>query len=220
METVDQARQTILKELTSDDTEVRDAYLKHFNKDVERFSGEMGGAFVNWRSLDYRAKENEKLAYVSALVFTAITLHILSMKLFISGQAVASGSVFRQVLEAIALALLCSSKELSVLDRFIEGKYSTNDAIRDVNRHGDQLGLDADAVKTLAEAQTFYHEYSHPSHLTIAAGMSFSKEGLYVGAAFDDDKLEAYAKEISGRDGLAAVFSSFVDGVKANVARW
>lgn len=77
-----------------------------------------------------------------------------------------------------------------------------------------------DALSALRNAQEFYHEYSHPSHLTIAAGMSFSGEGLYVGAAFDQAKLEAYAKEVTGHVGLADVFSNFVDGVKFNVAKW
>ena len=220
METVDQARETILKELTSDDTEVRDAYLKHFSKDVEQFSKAMAEAFVNWRGLDSGAKDNEKLAYVSALVFNAITLHILSMRLFISGHSVAAGNLFRQVLETVALALLCSSKELSILQRFIDEKYSTNDAIRDVNRQTDHLGVNKDAVDVLKEAHAVYHAYSHPSHLTIAASMSFSKEGLYVGAAFDEGKLESYTNEVKSRVGLAVVFSSFVDGVKVNIAKW
>ncbi len=220
METVDQARDTILKELTSDDTEVRDAYLTHFRKDVEEFSTAMAEAFVNWRGLDSGAKTDEKLAYVSALVFTAITLHVLSMKLFISGYTVAAGNLLRQVVETIALTILCSSKELDILSRFMNGKYSTNDAIRDVNRYAKRLGLNKGGLEALESAQEFYHEYSHPSFLTIAAGMSFSEQVSYVGAAFDEGKIEVYTKEMAGRVGLAAVFSNFVDGVKTNVAKW
>jgi hypothetical protein len=50
--------------------------------------------------------------------------------------------------------------------------------------------------------------------------MSFSQEGLYVGAAFDKEKTESYGKEIDGRVSLAEFFSNFVDGVKVNVAKW
>jgi hypothetical protein len=80
--------------------------------------------------------------------------------------------------------------------------------------------LNKDAVGALRDAQEFYHNYSHPSHFTIASGMSFSQERLYVGSAFDKEKIESYGKEIDGRISLAEFFSNFVDGVKMNVAKW
>ncbi len=220
METFDQARDTIAKELTSDDIGVRADYVKHFQPQVQTFSEAMARAFLNWRSLDIGAAENDKLAHVSALVQTAITQHILSLKLFLSGYAVASGAVFRQVLESVALALVCSGKELGVLEKFMQGKYSTNKAIQDAMKHATRLGLEEDAIADLRQAQKFYHQFSHPSFHTIAAGVSFSQNALYVGAAFDEGKLESYTKEINNRISLAEVFSNFVDTVRANVAKW
>ena len=199
METFDEARQTILKELTSDDAEVRAEYLQHFGQQVEKFGDAMARAFVNWRSLDAQVKGNDKVAYVSAMAFTAFTLHVLSMKLFVSGHSVAAGNLFRQVVESIALALLSSGKDLNVLERFMESKYSTNDAVPAAVRQADRLGLNKQAVATLREAQSFYNNYSHPSHLTMAAGVSFSQKGAYVGAAFDEGKLSSYVKEINLR---------------------
>lgn len=220
METIEEAQNTIHKELTSDDVEVRADYLKHFDADVQKFSEAMARAFVNWRSLDADVKGEEKRAYVSALTYTAITLHILSMKLFISGCAVAAGSLFRQVTETIALALLCSGKGLDVLERFMERKYSTDKSVRDVIRHAKRLEINKEAVKVLRDAQRFYNRYSHPSELTIGSVISFSKKASYVGAAFDEGKIESYVKEINMRVSLAGAFSSFVDAVKANVAKW
>ena len=221
METVDQARETILKELTSDDSEVRGEYLKLFEGDAKAFAESMAHAFVKWRDFDNGIKGDELRAHVSALVYAAITLHVLSMKLFLSGQTVAAGNLFRQVIESIALALLCSGKDLDVLKRFMENKYSSNDAIRDVLRHCEKLSLKGDALEALKESQEFYHKYSHVTKMTIAAGMSFSqKGGLYVGASFDDGKLDAYKKEVNGRVGLAKVFPNFVAGVTGNVAKW
>lgn len=220
METFEEARDRILAELTSDDKDVRAEYLKHFKSDVEMFSESMARAFLNWRSLDSSIQENEKRAYISGLVYTAITLHVLSMKLFVSGNTVAAGNLFRQVVETVALALVCSGKDLGILDRFMEDKYSTNDAVRDAMRHAEKLGLNKDGVKGLSEVQGFYNKYSHPTHLTIAMGMSFSTRDLYFGGAFDEKKLDAYRKEISVRVGLANDFPNFIDGVKANVAKW
>ncbi|MGH9958165.1 MAG: hypothetical protein ACREBC_13705 [Pyrinomonadaceae bacterium] len=221
METVEQARDTILKELISDDSEVRAEYLKQFEADAEAFADSMAQAFVRWRAFDNEVKGDEKRAHVSALVYTAITLHILSLKLFLSGHTVAAGNLFRQVIECIALALLCSGKDLDVLVRFMENKYPSTVAVRDVLRHCEKLSLKGDALEALKNSQEFYHKYSHVTKLTLATGMSFSeKEGLYVGASFDDGKVDAYTKEVSGRVSLANVFPNFIEGVAANVARW
>ena len=50
METLEQARDTIYKELTSDDSEVRAEYLKVFEPDAKRFSEAMARAVIAWRS--------------------------------------------------------------------------------------------------------------------------------------------------------------------------
>lgn len=92
--------------------------------------------------------------------------------------------------------------------------------VNDVNRHAKSLCLDKEAWKSFTVAQEVYNSYSHPTMVTIAAGASFSGEGSYVGSAFDPAKLEAYAKEASGRLSLANVFPHFVESVKVNVAKW
>lgn len=221
MQTVEQARETILNELISDDPGVRSEYLKLFEADAKTFADSMAQAFIAWRSLDNKVKSDERRGHVSALVYTAITLHILSLKLFLSGYTVAAGNLFRQVIECIALALLCSSKELDVLDRFMVDKYSSTVAVRDLIRHYRKLSLKEDSLKVVKNSQEFYHKYSHITKMTFAMGMSFSKiGGLYVGASFDDGKLEAYTKEVNGRVSLAKVFLNFIEGVAANVAKW
>jgi hypothetical protein len=220
MEIPTEARDKILFEITSDDREARGEYLKRFEGQARTFSAAMGEAVMGWRSLDDRVGRNERLAYVSGLVYTAITLQILSMKLLLSGQTVAAGNLFRQALESIAAALLCSSKDLDFLQSFMGEKYSTSNAVRDVRRHRKRLGLLEEGVKVLEKAHRFYHKLSHPTKFTIAYTMSFSTKGLFAGASFDEGKLFAYTKEIEGRTGLAKVFPNFVQAVKANVAKW
>jgi len=219
LETLEQGRETIYKELTSDDSGVRAEYLKLFEAEAKVFAEAMARAVVAWRRLDNEAKD-ERRGYVAALVYAAITLHVVSLKVFLSGHIVAAGNLFRQVIESIALALLCSGKELDVLDRFIADKYSSKDAARDVLRHWERLGLKPDASQPLKDAQQFYHMYSHISRLTLANLISFSERGIYVGASFDKGKVDAYKKEVSGRVNLAKVFENFVEGVEMNVAKW
>ena len=158
METYEETREKILTELMSDDAEVRAEYLQHFNADANEFADAMTHAFMAWRSLDVEVQKNKKRAYISALVFTAISLHILSLKLFLSGHSVAAGNLFRQVVETISLACLCSGKDLGILERFMEDKYSTNDAVTHVLRHSKKLGLKDEGMKALREVQEFYHK--------------------------------------------------------------
>jgi hypothetical protein len=220
METVEEARDVIFQELMSTDSEVRREYLRYFGEDAKQLAETMAIAYTQWRALNAKCVGEER-AIVSALVYAAITLHILSTKLFLSGNTVAAGNLSRQVIESISLALLCSSAQLDVLDRFIADKYSSNDAVRDALRHSEKLSLKDEAKTALKQSQEFYHKYSHITKMTIASGMSFSRQGeLYLGASFDAGKLDAYTKEMKGRVSLASVFENFVRGVDQNISKW
>jgi hypothetical protein len=220
METFAESKQRIISELTSDEPDVRRSYLERYGKQVEDFGEGMAKAILAWRELDAGSEKEESRAYVSALVYCAITLHIQSMRLFLSGHPIAAGNLSRQVIEAIALALLCSSKQLTVLQRFIADEYFINHAVRDLLKHHNELGLRKDGVDVLKKAQKFFHKFSHPTKMTIAAITSFSEDGLYVGASFDEGKIAEYDKEVAGRVSLANVFVNFVEAVNANVAKW
>jgi hypothetical protein len=211
----------IRAEITQDIADVRESFLKEFGHQVNKFIELMTKAFINWRSIDSSIGIDEKKGHVAALVYSAITLHILSMKLFLSGHIVASGNLERQVLETIALALLCSSKSLTVLERYMAQKYSTQKAVDEAIKHSKMLDINKKAIEGLKRAHEFYHKYSHPTLLTIVSHVSFSVDsGLYVGASFDEGKLENYKKEVMNRIGLANVFNSFIEAVKSNLARW
>ena len=123
MNEADQDAIMIAQELTSDDAKVRGEFMKLYADQAKGFAKAMGIAFSNWRTLDAMVGDDEHRAYVIGLAYVAITLHIMSMKLLLSGQIVAAGNLYRQVVETMALALLCSAgKELPVLDAFIAGK--------------------------------------------------------------------------------------------------
>ena len=220
METFSESKIKIINEITTDEPDVRSSYLKRYSSQIEDFGIGMAKAILSWRELDARSEKETPRAWVSALVYCAITLHIQSMRLFLSGHPIAAGNLSRQVTEGIALALLCSSKQLTVLQRFFEDKYSPNDSVRDLLRHYKKIGLRKDGVTVLKTAQNFYHKYSHPKKMTIAEVTSFSENGLYVGASFDEGKVSEYDKEVAGRVSLAGVFENFFEAVKFNVSIW
>lgn len=219
METFAESKHKIIIEITSDDGEVRDSYLGRYSKQIESFGDGMANAILAWRDLDVGSEQDADRAYVSAMIYCAITLHIQSMRLFLSGHIIGAGNLYRQTIEAISLALLCSSKQLTVLHRFREDKYSSSKAVRDLLSKCNQLGIRKDRVEVLKEQWKFFHKYSHPTKLTIAATMSDTGE-VYVGACFDDNKIAEYDQEVSDRVSLAGVFEKYVDAVKKNVAEW
>lgn len=209
----------ILKEVCQDDAEVRGRFLAEFGQEVDEFVQLMADAFLDWSTLDGNIGSDEKIGHVSAFVYSAITQHVLSMKLFLSGHIVAAGNLMRQVVESMAMALLCSSASVGVLDKFIRGHFSTQKAIDLVIKHYKKLGLKKEGLKNIQRTQIFYHGYSHPSRFTLASHMSFETKGtLYIGSSFDEGKMELYRKEVGGRLGLAKVFCNFIEAVSHNLS--
>lgn len=230
MEEFESTYHTIVTEITKHNTEVHELFLKAFDGEIAEFSKYMTLAAMNWRHLqDEIMKEHEqgsstaeKKAHVVLMAYSAITLHIMGMKVFLIGLIVPAGNLMRQVVELIALAFLCSSKKTKVLEKFLNGKYSSQKAIPFALKHAKEIGLVREGVEALEKARHWYTKYSHPTMLTFATHFPFDRpgEGLYVGACFDEEKRNDYLKDIVGRVGLAKQFSNFVDGIRSNLQRW
>lgn len=215
-------RDLVLNDLRSKDDEARAAFENEFGGDVLAFADASMAALDLWGQFrDTIEDADERRVAVTAVTFTAINQNISSFKLFVSGYIVASGALFRQVLEGVCLASLCSAKPLSVLDRFLDNKYSTNKAVADLARHAQTVRVNRASLKTLVDQYEFNHKYAHLSRLTIAAGANFSRGGLpAVGAFFDPGKLPEYRKEVRSRVSFAKVLPNFVMGVTRNIAMW
>ena len=142
METPKTIREKIRIAATTEDAEVRARYLSAFEAEIDQFVEGMSKAFERWQQLDENSSKERRRAYASALVYSALTLHITSMNLFLSGQLVAAGNIQRQVLESIALAFLISARNLNVFEQYANGKFSSNKAPTRLLKHHGSLGLD------------------------------------------------------------------------------
>jgi len=220
VETLIEAKNKIHVEITTMDTDVFASYFQRYSSEVEQFEDLMAQTTIAWHALANKVEKQGRVAFVANISYCAIMLHIQSMKLFLSGHIVAAGNLSRQVVESIAMALLCSGNTLTFMDRFINDKYSTKNAVKDVIRHKETLGLREGGVVTLKEAVEFYNKFSHLSKLTIAAATPFSEHGLYVGASFDQAKIQGYDTEVRNRLSLAKVFPNFVTALLMNVDKW
>lgn len=155
MRSIEEAKNVILSEITKPDEAVATGFLGRYEGRATQFAELMAQAMMGWQALTAEAERNEKIGLVANLVYCAITLHIQSMKLFLSGHIIAGGNLSRQVTEAIANALLSSGRTLPDLDRFVEGRYSTTKAVADVQKQRKILGLKEDGLKALAQSETF-----------------------------------------------------------------
>jgi hypothetical protein len=217
-----QLREIVRRDLRSTDDGPRAAFAREFGNEFSSFADLTTAALDQWSQFrETLGNDDQRRLVVAAVAFTAINQNISSYKLFMTGYTVASGGLFRQVLEGVSLALLCSTNSLTVLDRFIENKYSTKNAVADLARHADKAHVNRAAFQTLIGAYEFYHKYAHLTKLTIAAGANFSVGGApNVGAYFDPAKLLEYRKEVRGRLSFAKTLPNVVRGVAKNVASW
>lgn len=207
----------IQQEVFQDNPEVRERFVKEFKPQLDEFVENMADSLLRWNDFNNYIGQSERLGYASGFIYSAIWLNILSMKLLVSGHIVAAGNLMRQVLESIAMSLLCSSTSIGVHDKFIQGQYKTCKALPDLEKHSEKLNIYKGAVDDLIASRDWYHQYSHPTKLTLASFISFETEGgLYVGCAFDEGKIEAYKSEVNGRVELTKTFASFIDAVSFN----
>jgi hypothetical protein len=215
-------REIVAQDLRSADEGAKAAFLAEFGKERDSFTDHTVSALATWTDFrDTIDDDDQRRLPVAAIAFTAINHHISSYKLFMSGYTVASGSLFRQVLEGVSLASLCSVGSLSVLDRYIAGKYSTKNAVRDLGKFATKVRVNSKSVGVIAAQYEFYHAYAHLTQVSIAVGTNFSLGGAAnIGAYFDPEKIREYRKEIHSRIGFAKVLPNFVKGVAANVASW
>jgi hypothetical protein len=212
----------VLQILSGENIDPTNAFVQNFGGDYTHFAVPTGAAIDAWETWREKIDDNDQnKVMVAAIAFTVINQNILSFKLFMSGYTVGAGALFRQVLEGMALAYLCSSKELNVLEQFINDKYSTNKAVGQLTRNAEKIHVRRQALQSLNKAYEFYHKYAHPSKLAMAAGANFDNGGVpNIGPFFDPEKLKEYAKEVKGRISFAKTLPGTIAGLERNLSEW
>jgi hypothetical protein len=200
--------------------EVRNSFVNQFSFDIGKFSFDMTKAFEKWKAFDDKVEGDREKAAISGILYLAITLNISSMKLFISGNPIASGNIHRQVLESIALSYLFSDKSLDTLDLFLKQKYSAHKAIKDIIRHQSKLKLNKYSLEILSNSYRFYEHYYKITSSTIASFVSIADKDIHLSPKFDETKMSEYKKEIDMRVDLASIFNNIIDSVISNVSKW
>ena len=208
----------IRRVLTGDGRKIREWFTNHLSDQLEEFVLAMAPALDDSGALDRYAKDSEIGAKVAWMVFSAVQGHLISMRLFLDGFLVQSGNAQRQVLESIAMALLCSKPDLGILQRFDDDTYKSNKAIRDAIKYADRLGVSKIAIQEIKKGADFYHDFSHPSKMTIALYSSQTNpDASYIGGIYDPAKLPQYQIEAESRVRIAKILPNFIRGVRQNL---
>jgi hypothetical protein len=217
----DIGREEIVTVLFGDeDPLIRNQFIDNYSGELEQFVVLMTHAFEEWARVDkmLTEKKTEPDAYITALLYTALHSHVVSLKLYISGLLVPSGNTQRYVYECVALAFLLSRPSLGVVEKYMTDKYSTTKAVRDVIRNHETLKLNREALKILESSVKFYDKFSHPTRLSLGGIINLSGNGSQIifGGAYDKDKEFAYEKELKSKMGFAEILPNLIQGVELN----
>lgn len=208
--------------LESRDTEARQLFLKEFRSEAESVANATGTAVAMISVFLYRLPESDcHRVKVMALLLAAFNLQLMSFKLFMSGYTVASGGLLRQAIEGLSLAVVCSAKGATCVQKFDKGKYGAKDAVRDLVKLSKKAHVNAKSARTISDQYHFYHGYAHLTKLTIAATANISRGGTpQLGSFFDPHKLPQYRREVRSRVSFARLLANVTKGVCKSLALW
>lgn len=128
----------------------------------------------------------------------------------------------RQALEGIAMALLCSTDELVVIDRKKkrgvvravywrkvdedDSRVHGHHALRQLGWNAEVLGVNPAGVAFLQRVQETFHPFSHCGRAAIASRAVLERPAsFYIGGHFEAAKLDGYRGHIVQHIGLSGV---------------
>lgn len=221
--------QLLIAELFNDNSAIREKYMGFLSGRAVSFSENIAEAFRHFCQLDRLSKDNHQTATTGGYVYLTLESLYTSTKLFLHGYTVPSGNLVRHAIESLAMAALISyPREISDLSKSErefnyyaahEGNDKRARAYRalvllELNR--ERLGIRSEAIDTMKNNREFYHQYSHPSQMCIAANMAWGERvALHLAGGFDSAKSNEYTKEMDGRVSLASIMPNFIDAIVA-----
>ncbi|AJC19627.1 hypothetical protein RO07_02460 [Pandoraea pulmonicola] len=217
----DATRQAIWREITEDDPAVRAAFIRHFRPELERFSVAMSIAHQTLHEHTTAIGDNGDMHIKLPADFmrACLFMHTQSTRLLTSGHLAPAGNTFRQVLEALSMAMLCSDRQLQVARDYSKYQdYSTNSAVGKLFEKCSRWGMNRDTVGIMREAEKLYHRFSHIGRASDAAMYRLSDSTVFAGANFDDHdlKLELYDRMYQVLLNFTGICQTVFDVIRKN----
>ena len=136
----------------------------------------------------------ERQAYVRTLFLSGSNFLFASCQTFRLGLFSSSVGLLRPAWESFFTALLCSTKQLDVFERYKADRYSVNDSLRDVKKHYRRFKLDKTVLDQINTVQgKILNKNIHPAQLALAADYLMGEgAGVSLGGHFDPAKRQQY----------------------------
>ncbi|WP_175905996.1 hypothetical protein [Burkholderia seminalis] len=209
--------------LLNDDATVRTEFAAHLGAELDQLAVALAPCF-EWMEPISNAADGagtQQAGLVAAFGLGTLDDLLVATKLLLSGKLAAAGNVMRQVVEGIAMAVLCAADAPLIVDRKkagpVMGRYwelawnshhsvQAHHALRQLAWNAEQLRLRRLALERLERAKRHYNQFSHCGWATIASRADRHTPGLvYLGGHFDAGKLDVYQHEMQERIGLCSV---------------
>lgn len=228
----------VIKALFDSNQKIIDKFANEYSKPLTDFSESFSKAYKKYLELErliIKLGPTTRNAYIAGIVYLTLDNIFSSMKLLISGYQTASGNLYRQSMEGIVLAILCSVKgEVKIKTdknkhKLIDFYASFLNDSKDTQSHKvvsilefnhQDLGVNLKAITNLKKAISFYHKYSHPTQLSLGTTMTFTGTGeSYFGGGFDTAKKDRYTKEIGHRTEFTDLMPNIIEVIISNTKK-
>jgi hypothetical protein len=227
----------LLQALFDDDRWVKDQFAERLGEPILDLCEALAACFRLVPSLNEATNRTGTIraAFVAGFVYGVLDDILISTKLLLTGKLPVSGNVMRQVVEGIAMSILCSTDSPAIFRQATKKKNEVRAlywerleqddtctqghlALSQLVWNARALGVSAGAVERLRLAKNHYNIFSHCGKLTIASRMALEQVGTaYVGGHFDLAKVDGYRNELEQRIGLCQVLPPFIERMLAAI---
>lgn len=229
--------EALMKELFDDDAWIKNEFAVHLGGALLNLCEALATCFKVMEPLNVAANtaQTVQAALVAAFAFGMLDDLVVSTKLLLTGKYPASGNLMRQVIEGIAMTVLCSANQPLIVKEppktkppvtllYWQGLDAGDPltyghlAINQLTWNAGALGLTDAAIERLRDARDHYNAFSHCGTATISNRVSLNVIGqMHMGGHFDEAKVGAYRAELEGRINLCRVLPSFMQHVLARI---
>lgn len=233
--------EVVLREIFDEDLQVKDRFAAHLGAELLSLSEALATCFALMPAINEAANRaaNMRTAFVAGFVFGVLDDVLTSTKLLVTGKLLASGNLMRQVVEGMAMVLLCAHDAPLIIGKKNVGKKKAQDvieqywkaleadghyaqghhAIKQLDWNKAALHLAAGEIAVFEDARKHYNRFSHAGKLSIAGRVDLEGVGMaYVGGHFDEAKLDGYRVELLSRIGLCRMLPGFMRRMLVSIA--
>jgi hypothetical protein len=181
--------------------EARLQFASRFTPGIDNFVSVAYKAYVRIQGMESRVPYELRSAWVYHFLFEALNNLITAFHLQISGLAVPAGNLMRQYAECVAMALLCSHRQINTFEQLQQQQeaFPVHKALDFVSRKRNLqlLSIEPGAWARVIEINAFYSKLSHPTVVATAATQIFAQPGMRaLAGSFDEAKLDFYEHEM------------------------